>query len=77
MKISSFTNLAEKSVNTMEFPWVGIGKNATVVAFSERYQGTVINRLNSNYPFGSYRTDWKMEEFKPFIGELKIVCTND
>lgn len=77
MKISSFTHTTEKNEFGGAYPWVGIGVNGTVVVFSERHKGTVINKLNGSYSFGAHRTDWKMADFKPFIGEIKIVCAND
>lgn len=77
MKIYSYTNPVSRLEQTPTFPWIGIGVNGTVVLFSEKQVGTVINQLGSNYPVGKHKTDWEMSHFKPFIGELRIVCVND
>ena len=56
----------------MEYPWIGIGCNGTIVLFIDDKKGIVLNNTNSEYRIGEYSNCWNMDFFKPFTGTIAL-----
>lgn len=58
---------------TPNYPYLGVSHDGEVVLFSAYGTGT---RLRTTNPYNStpiyYSTSWRMENFKPFEGEIKV-----
>ena len=65
--------IKQKSKESKErkYPWLGISVNGTIVLFTDKSRGIVL--FNAAYlVLGSYSTDWDMEKFTDFEGEITL-----
>lgn len=73
MKINTTTNPMRPSEEIKMYPWLGMMNNMVVVLFLRECVGTVINHRDPlNYPLGTHRSTWLMDDFVPYYGEIRI-----
>jgi len=57
-----------------KYPYIGIGREGTVVLFSDKDTGTVLVKTNY-YDVGFYLKEWSEEYFTPCIGSITLENT--
>lgn len=58
--------------NKDKYPYIGISPTNTIILFTSKNTGTVLDGGSLQWNIGHYADDWNEDKFKPFDGSITL-----